>query len=207
MAIKRHQFPCNQTTIWYRPFVTIGNHCNWLKLRFPTLSTTAVHLYTPYISISFPRIHINALHQIHDHQNIQRDKGEVDFRFSVTLNMFLLTWMCIFFCRSLYLQHSNAPVFSSPLPCGLETWQADKGHGGGDGQWSDVLQHHAGQTQRSDTHLNQRRHDDSPLDLRHKKWLWNDLFLENDEKIMSTWNLNCAAVLNYVHFQSTIQAH
>lgn len=85
--------------------------------------------------------------------------------------------MCISLHESPYLQHSNAPVFSSPLPCGLETREADKGHGGGDGQRSDVLQQDPGQTQRADTHLDQGRHDDSPLDLteeqRQKKGLMN----------------------------------
>ena len=71
--------------------------------------------------------------------------------------------------KNLYLQHSNAPVLSSPLPCSLETWQADEGYGGGDGQRSDVLQQDPRQTQRSDTHLDQGGHDDSPLDLREKR--------------------------------------
>lgn len=68
-----------------------------------------------------------------------------------------------------HLQHSNAPVFSGPLPCSLETWQADEGHGGSDSQRSDVLEQYPRQTQRSDTHLDKGRNDDGPLDLPAKK--------------------------------------
>lgn len=67
--------------------------------------------------------------------------------------------------ESLYLQHSNAPVFPSPLSCSLETRQADKGNGGGDGQRSDVFQQEPGQTKSSNAHLDHGRHNDSPLDL------------------------------------------
>ena len=66
-----------------------------------------------------------------------------------------LTHECTFsFHESLHLQHSNAPVFPSPLACGLETRQADEGHSGGDGQGSDVLQQEPGKTQCSNTHFN-----------------------------------------------------
>lgn len=60
-------------------------------------------------------------------------------------------------------------MFSCPLSRRLETRQADERHGGGDGQGSDVLQQEAGQTQRSDAHLDQGRHDDGPLDLTERR--------------------------------------
>lgn len=62
-------------------------------------------------------------------------------------------------------QHRDAPVFAGPLASRLEARQADQGHGGSDGQRSDVLEQDAGQAQRPDAHLHQGRHDDGPLDL------------------------------------------
>lgn len=118
------------------------------------LSTTAVHQYAQYIPSSFPQTPFESS------ECTEHTKGQQRSGFQV--EMFLLTPECAFL---LNLQHSDAPVFSSPLPSRLETRQADEGHGGRDGQRSDVLQQDPGQTQRSDTHLDQGRDDDGPLDL------------------------------------------
>lgn len=114
--------------------------------------------------------------------------------------------------ESVYLQHSYAPVFSSPLSCSLETRQANKGHSGGDGQRSNVLQQDPRQTECSDTHLDQGRHNDSPLDLteqrncrdRKKKCLMKQ---RNFQKIWNETKRHTAAVLNYVNFESTTEVH
>lgn len=61
----------------------------------------------------------------------------------------------LFLLLELYSQHSYAPVLPSPFSCSLETRQANKGHSGGDGQRSNVLQQNARQTQRSNAHFDQ----------------------------------------------------
>lgn len=113
---------------------------------------------------------------------IQRDNREVGYR---SFNYRCFCWhLNVSLHEGLYLQHSNAPVFSSPLSCRLESRQANKGHSGGDGQRSNVLQQDPRQTQRSNKHLDHGWHDDSPLDLteqKRNKWVIKQNIFRNIE--------------------------
>lgn len=63
------------------------------------------------------------------------------------------------------IQRSDAPVRAGPIASSLEDGEADEGHGGGDGEWPDVVEQRAGQPEQPDEHFHQAGHHDGPLDL------------------------------------------